>query len=451
MTLSYTLVAYCLVPVLMLLLVIRPIIRERNKSRRPSIKEWRNLSGSIRTMSKADLNDRSLSGPTRTALSMMLGERPGHSNKGNMPFALQILDDAGAHSAATIRAASTLAVFIGLFGTAVVFAGILSGDSGELSSKLSDLSAVYIINCAAVLLAIFAFAYSRHIEDDVHDVNYWATMVLSQLPDHDESEVDPLLLSTLRAMTSQMQQSFADNMGHLHEQQLSDIRAIVGEVRGLADSIREGVQAFRKKSETDTIAILEANRETLAAVETSAVRLDSALGRVVTDGVPALSRLTESAESLRAASMRFESSGALDAMASVSRCVEDLRRLVDAWPGSIEGALAAAQTRVETAAVDGVRNAGAAMTSAVDASTGRIENLLRESAGSLPAAVADASAVTLRQWQEQSLAAVAGLSSTTASLRDNAKALEAATTRLNDTLRKLDSLIEKSAGRRWPF
>ena len=443
--------AYCIVSFLMLYLVVRPMIRVRTSSRRPNLKEWQSLDGAIRTMSKSDLNNMPLSEPTRMALNMVLGDRSGQSNRSNLPFALQVLDDAGANAAATVRAASTLAVFSGLAGTAIAFAGALRDPNLLKGGVPPELSVVYIINCAAVLLAIFAFAYSRHIEDGVHTVIHRATVVLSQLPDRDDSDVDPLLLSTLREMTSQMQEAFQDHMGHWQEQQLGDIRVITGEIKGLADSIREGLSTSRQRAETDTIRLLEANRETLTAVEASAVRLDDALGRIVTDGVPALARLAESADSLRVASSRFENSGALDAMAAVSACVEDLRRLVDAWPRNLEGALAAAQSRIETAAVDGVKNAGATMNASVDASASRVEGIVRDSVASLPAAVSDALATSLARWQEQSLAAAGSLVLAAESLREGAKSHGHAAAMLDDTLRKLDALIEKIAGRRWPF
>lgn len=449
MPFSFTILAYCVVPVLLVALVLTPIIRELSKSHRPNLGEWRSLSGVIRNISKPDLTARTLSSPTRTALSVVLGDRSGQSNKQNMPLALQILDDAGHHAVASLRAAGTFSVFSGLLGTAIVFAGILP-TLGE-SDSYRDLSHVYIINSITVLLAIFAYACARYIEGNVHEVNECATTVLNQLPDRDEADVDPLLLSTLREMTSQMQQAFQDNMGHWHEQQLGDIRAIVGEVRGLAASIGEGIKSYHQQSAIDIMKLMEANRETLTAVETSAIRLDSALGGVVNEGLPALRTLTEAADALRTASLRFESSGALAAMTSISGCVEALRRLVDVWPENLDSALRATETRVQTASVEAVRNASEAMTAAVNAAAHRVEGIVREQMSELPTSVAQASAAPMKNWQDSSAEVLQGLISTTTALRDNAQALGTASARLDDALRKLESLIEKTAGRRWPF
>lgn len=432
---------------LLIWLVIKPLLGRMGSKKRPGTKEWQNLHGRIRDLSRQDLENYSLSEPTHSALNMVLTDRPGVANKHNLPLALQILDDAGAHAASSIRSLSTISVFIGLFGTALVFAQILPHMDNQ-SEVLEKMSAVYIVNGFAILLALLIYAYSRFIEGQVHEVSCIATNILSQLPDREESDVDPLLLSTLREMTHQMQQQFQDGMGKWQEQQLGDIRAITAELRGLADGIRQSVQTLSQHAETDTKAILESIRSTQVSVESSAIRLESGLGKLAAEGAPAIAALAASAESLGELTRRFEKSGVLGAVNAMKECADDLRKSIAAFPEACDNALAAGANRMEAAAAERMDSAASASAATLDASTKRMESVLHDGIFRLPDAVAAASVASLTPQVTKTGVALEAMISASAGLQTSSRSLADCIGNMDTTVKKLEAAIDRVAIKR---
>jgi hypothetical protein len=436
-----------LLAALLILLVIKPFLGWMGSNKRPEAKEWQNLHVRIRDLTRQDLEGLSLTEPTHSALNMVLTDRPGVANKHNLPIALQILDDAGAHAAASIRSLATISVFIGLFGTALVFAQILP-DMDNQSNVLEKMSAVYMVNGIAIALALIIYAFSRFIEERVHEVSCIATIILSQLPDRDESDVDPLLLSTLREMTHQMQQQFQEGMGKWQEQQLGDIRAITAEIRGLADGIRQSVQTLSQHAETDTKAILESIRSTQVSVESSAIRLESGLGKLASDGAPAIAALVASADSLGESTRRFEKSGALSAVSAMKECADDLRKSIVALPDALDNALTAGATRMEAAAADHMQTAASVSVAALDASTRRMASALSDGMFRLPEAVSAATLASLEPQVTKTGLALEAMIAASTGLQTNSRSLADCIGNMDTTVNKLEAAIDRAAIKR---
>ncbi|MDP2326348.1 MAG: hypothetical protein Q8N51_20300, partial [Gammaproteobacteria bacterium] len=319
------------------------------------------------------------------------------------------------------------------------------------SDVLDKMSAVYIVNGIAIALALFVYAFSRYIEGQVHEVSCIATNILSQLPDREESDVDPLLLSTLREMTHQMQQQFQDGMGKWQEQQLGDIRAITAELRGLADGIRQSVQTFGQHAETDTKAILESIRSTQVSVENSAIRLESGLGQLVALGAPAMAALAASAESLRDSTRRFEGSGVLSAVVAMKECADDLRSSIAALPETLDNALAAGTKRMESAAGEHMKSAAAASVAVLDASTGRMESALSTGMMRLPEAVAEATVASLAPQVTQTGIALEAMIAASAGLQTSSRSLADCIGNMDTTVKKLEAAVDRASIKRSPW
>ncbi len=331
--------------------------------RRPSMSEWKALRGKLGEMSRDDIDGMGLSDPTRSALNIVLTERKGYANKDNVPFALQILDDAGLHAAATVRSLSTMAVFLGLVVTAWVFSNVLGalanmlsegGDASgqiikatQLNGVFSHLKIVYEANGGAIFCALIFYAVSRRIEDDARSVSSEATTILNQLPDNVAKDVDPQMYAAMSALTTQIREQFQDGMGEWQEQQLDDIRQIVAEVRGLADSIKDSVGVLRQSADRDTANVLASIRSTQTSVENSAVRLESSLGQIAEQGAPALASLAASAASFQVSMDKFRTAGN-DMTTSVQGAAERMESAVQKIMGGIPAAVSESTIAVLT-------------------------------------------------------------------------------------------------------
>lgn len=447
---------------LLLFLVVTPLFYWLRGKRRPTKREWQLLRGRIREMTRANLDDRVFSEPTRSALNLLLTDRPGYANKNNLPFALQILEESGSHTAASIRSLSTISVFIGLVATAYVFATVL-GDLGPLLEKQGDstgrdltkvldyLQIVYMVNGFAIFLGLVVFAVSRFVEDYSHDVVRLATGIISQLPDHEESAVDPQLLSALRAVTLQIHNQFREGMGEWQERHLGDIRAIVAEVKGLADGIAHSVQVLQARSATDTGSVLAAIRETQASVESSAIRLDRGVGRLLADGEPALKALVASAESLKESSEKLQNSGTLEAVASIGESADVLKHLVTALPTTMESALRATSERLEAAGIGHMKAAGEQIASSIAIAAEQIDVAFSEGMAGVREGVVSATSASMERHQAKTDRAIEALTASVRSLESGSRALENFASQFGITVEKLETTVDRVSSRRWPW
>lgn len=449
------------------LLVLIPLLNWMTKNRRPTVKEWLALRGRIREISRNDLNELDVSEATRNALQLVLTDRPGHANKNNIPFALQVLEDAGMHAAASIRSLSTVSVFIGLVATAIVFAIVLESlvvaiPSGSLQSGpmmdptrlgeiFSHLSLVYVTNGAAIAIALLVYVIARTVEGRVHSVSDIALSVLGQLPDSIEAEIDPKFVAAIRALTDIVQEQLLSNISRWQKAQLEDIREIVREVKGLAGTVSTAIETLQQISTVESTKVLAAIRATQVSVGESAARLDAGIGLMINEAAPALDRFSTAAKELTETTDRLRTSGTLESVAAVRSGLLELRAAVAALPRSLDEAFRAAASELQQASDASFDAAGCSIVESMNGVAERIDMNLKGAVAGITEGVAAATTVSLAQQAADQKRAVDALVSATASLDNNARALSSCVKSIDDTQKKIQEVVERAGGRRGIF
>lgn len=449
------------------LLVVIPLFNWFTKNRRPTVKEWRALSGRIREISRNDLNELNVSEATKNALQLVLTDRPGHANKNNIPFALQVLEDAGMHAAASIRSLSTVSVFIGLVATAIVFAIVLENlvlaipngsaqsgpmmDPSQLGKIFSHLSLVYVTNGAAIAIALLVYVMSRTVEGAVHEVSGVALSVMGQLPESVEADIDPKFVAAIRALTDIVQEQLQTNISRWQEAQLEDIREIVREVKGLAGTVGTAIETLQQVSTVESTKVLAAIRETQVSVCESAARLEDGLGLIVNEAAPALDRFSTAARELTETTDRLRTSGTLESVAAVRSGLQELRAAVAALPGSLDEALRATASELQASSTASFDAAGRSIVESMNGAAARIDTNIKNAVAGIPEGVAAATAVSLAQQTMDQKRAVDALVGVTTSLDSNARALSSCVKSIDDTQKKIQEVVEKAGGRKGIF
>ena len=459
---------FIIVGILFGLLVVIPLIKWFAGSRRPTVKEWKALSGKVREISRNDLNELDISEATRNALHLVLTDRPGHANKNNLPFALQVLEDAGLNAAASLRSLSTVSVFIGLVATAIVFAAVLgqlviamtsSGspqpgqmiDPEQFKEIFKKLELVYATNGIAIAIALLVYVLSRAVEGSVHEVSRVALSVMGQLPESVEADVDPRFVAAIRALTDIVQEQLQTNISRWQEAQLEDIREIVREVKGLAGTVGTAIETMQQVSTSESAKVLAAIRATQVSVAESAVRLEDGLGLIVNEAAPALDRFSTAARDLSETTDRLRTSGTLESVAAVRSGLQELRTAVAALPVALDTALKTTAHELRSSSDASFDAAGRSIVESMNGAAARIDTNIKNAVAGIPEGVAAATAVSLAQQSGSQTRAIDALVSVTSSLNNNAQALSACVKSIDDTQRRIQEVVEKAGGRKSIF
>lgn len=450
------------------LLVVVPLFKWLMESGRPTVREWKELSGRIRELSRSDLNNEDFSEATRDALRLVLTDRPGHANKNNLPFALQILEDSGLHAAASIRALSTVSVFIGLVVTAIVFAMVLgqlvlamapSGvnqtvpviDPERFPEIFGQLKLVYETNGVAIAIALLVYVVSRTVEGNVHKVSRVALSVMGQLPDSVEADLDPKFVAAMRTLTDIVQEQLQSNISSWQEAQLEDIRGIVREVKDLARTVGTAIETLQQVSTGESTKVLAAIRETQVSVAESAVRMENGLGLIVQEAAPAIDRFSKAATELSETTDRLRTSGTLESVAAVRSGLQELRSAVSALPESLDQAFRSTASELRVTSEARFDAAGRSIVQSMNDAAEHIDTNIRNAVASIPEGVSAATAAALSQQAADQKRVVDALVSATAALDSNARILSSCVKSIDDTQRKIQEVVERAGGRRGIF